>query len=323
MPALSTFPPRDGVLADALCPMSQRRQAPAVVHVPVLRRQVVEQLDLRPGITVVDATVGAGGHSRDIIERISPGGRLVGMDRDPLMLGLAARTLSEVAVRDVAVEMEHSSYVDLPEHLAKRHLSTVDRLLADLGLSSDQLADESRGFSFRSEGPLDLRFDVSQGRPASVLLNELGEQELSDLFERYGEERHSREVARAVVHSRRQSSSFTPRRLAELVAQVLPGPSQNQIHSATRVFQALRIAVNDELRHVERLLDEVLPQCLVAGGRAVLISFHSLEDRLIKQAFRRNETWELLTRKPIVPTPGEIRNNPRSRSAKLRVAIRK
>jgi 16S rRNA (cytosine1402-N4)-methyltransferase len=293
-----------------------RGTAPGAVHVPVLLGPVLEYLDLHPGLVVVDGTVGGGGHARHILERIEPDGTLIGLDRDPMMLAHAHTALTRPNVRLV-----HASYADLGEALTRLDVSAVDRVLVDLGLSSDQLADAGRGFSFDADSPLDMRFDISHGPTAADLVNRLPEAELARILFEYGEERHSRRIARRIVMQRPIRSSAA---LADLVRRSAPPPRGRQrIHPATRVFQALRIAVNNELGALGTLLHDELPRRLRAGGRAVVIAFHSLEDRLVKQAFRDRHQWENLTRKPVVADEAEVRANPRSRSAKLRAAVSK
>ena len=299
--------------------MRPPRRDPFPIHQPVLPHEVHDLLDLRPGLKVVDATVGAGGHSRDILERIQPGGLLIGIDRDPMMLELASRTLG---LPHPNVVLHQSSYVELPNILAEHEIDGVDRILADLGLSSDQLADTSRGFSFEADGPLDLRFDTSTGSPASELLANRSAEDLSHIFDEYGEEPFSRQIATDIVNSRRQTPIQTSRDLAAVVESAIPGRARTSRHPATRVFQALRIAVNEELQHVADFVDRVLPNALVPGGRAAIITFHSLEDRVVKRAFRNREIWQPVTSKPVTASSVERRQNPRSRSAKLRVAVR-
>lgn len=279
-------------------------------------REVLRWLDLRVGMIVADGTVGAGGHSAAILPLLRPGGRLIGLDRDPMMLAHAAR-----AVAGEDVDLVHSSYADLREVLDRLGIATVDRVVLDLGLSSDQLSDEDRGFSFRAEGPLDLRFDISRGRSAAHILATADTAELSRVFRVFGEEPHADRIAERIARTRSSNPVRTAIDLAELVEAAVPNSGRRgDIHPATRVFQALRIAVNGELDELRRVLDETLPACLAPGGRAVVISFHSLEDRMVKEAFRNRDCWRDLTPKPIAPTPSEHRINPRSRSAKLRVA---
>jgi 16S rRNA (cytosine1402-N4)-methyltransferase len=294
-------------------------------HVSVLPAEVLQFLAPAPGQVLVDATVGAGGHTRLLAERIGPTGRVIGLDRDAAMLDLARPRLA-----GLPVTLVHADFDQLRRVLADLGLTTVDAVLADLGVCSDQLDVAARGFSFQQEGPLDMRLDPSQGEPASALLQRLNERDLADLIYQYGEERYSRRIARKIVETRRRAPLATTEQLAQLVRSCVPRPRGKgprgkrgpTIDPATRVFQALRIAVNDELGALERLLG-VLPACVRPGGRAVLISFHSLEDRRVKQAFRERQTWEVLTPKPVQATEEELRNNPRSRSAKLRAARRR
>lgn len=289
------------------------------VHVPVLLREVPRALELRPGLVVVDGTVGAGGHSRRILDEIGETGTLVGLDRDPMMLALAGQVLTAPNCR-----LRQASYAELPRVLAELGIPAVDRILLDLGLSSDQLADPTRGFSFRSEGPLDLRFDPSHGEPASAFLERISESELAEILATYGEEPAAARLAAHLVARRRTKPIRTGRDLSDAVLEILPQKRHaDDKHPATRVFQALRIAVNRELEQVETALSGVLRDALTPGGLLAVIAFHSLEDRMVKQAFRDEEQWENLRRKPISATAAEQRINPRSRSAKLRVARRK
>jgi 16S rRNA (cytosine1402-N4)-methyltransferase len=294
----------------------ERPRVDRAKHRPVMVREVLRWLDLRSGLAVADGTVGAGGHSAAILPIIQPGGRLIGLDRDPMMLAHAAR-----AVSGEGVNLIHSSYADLRDVLDRLGVAKVDRVLLDLGLSSDQLSDEGRGFSFKAEGPLDLRFDASRGKPAAQLLASAGVAELARLFRELGEEPHADRIAEQIAASRSFRPVRTAKDLADIVEAAVPHSGRrSETHPATRVFQALRIAVNDELDELRRMLDETLPACLAPHGRAVIISFHSLEDRIVKEAFRNRDRWRDLTPKPIPPTPSEQRINPRSRTAKIRAA---
>ena len=295
--------------------------APEVRHLPVLPAEVLEALAPAPGQTIVDATVGAGGHALLLADRIGREGRLIGLDRDPSMLERARQRL---VAAPCTVTLVHASFERLREVLGEQQVAAADGVLADLGISSDQLDAAERGFSFQQSGPLDMRMDPDEGEPVANLLRRLGERELADLIFRYGEERFSRRIARRIVEMRRQTPLTTTEQLAELVRRCVPRPKgrRHTIDPATRVFQALRIAVNDEMGTLERFL-AALPRCLRPGGRAAVISFHSLEDRQVKQAFRMRELWEVLTRKPVQAGAEEVRDNPRSRSAKLRAARRK
>jgi 16S rRNA (cytosine1402-N4)-methyltransferase len=284
------------------------------IHVPVLASEVHHWLAPQPGDVIVDGTLGGGGHTRLLAIAVGETGLVVSLDRDPSALAAAERNLAGLPVKLV-----HANFSELPQVLEQLQLSAVKGVVLDLGLSSDQLADPRRGFSFQSEGALDLRFDPDEGEPAWRLLERLSAEELADIIYRYGEERFSRRIARKIVERRRVAPVRTSGELAELVRQCVPRSRGHGIDPATRTFQALRIAVNRELESLEIAL-RCIPDCLTPGGRAAIISFHSLEDRLVKNAFRSGPRWEALTRKPIRPTEEEIRRNPRSRSARLRVA---
>jgi 16S rRNA (cytosine1402-N4)-methyltransferase len=283
-------------------------------HIPVLADEVMRLLEPKLGQIIVDGTLGAGGHARLLAERIGPTGRVIGLDQDDAMLDLARPRLA-----DLPVTLIHASFDQLRDILSAQGVSAIDAVLVDLGICSDQLDDSGRGFSFQQDGPVDMRLDRTCGAPASELLARLPERDLADLIFRYGEERHSRRIARRIVEARKTGLPQTTVELADLIRRCVP--RSHGIDPATRTFQALRIAVNDELGALERLLKQ-LPDCLKPGGRAAIISFHSLEDRRVKQAFR-SEDWTVLTRKPVTAGDEEIRANPRSRSAKLRVAQRK
>jgi 16S rRNA (cytosine1402-N4)-methyltransferase len=292
----------------------------AAIHVPVLLRETLEALDLRPGLTVVDGTIGGGGHSRKILEQILPDGTLIGLDRDPLMLRHAAQVV--IGERS---HLCHASYRELPSVLQQLRIASVDRILVDLGVSSDQLADRERGFGFSTAGPLDMRFDVSRGQPAVELLATATVETLERIFREYGEERFSRAIAEQIVKLRRVSPVQTASDLVAAIDAALPKSLRREARKdpAARVFQSLRIAVNQELQHLEHALRHGFHESLAPGGRLVVITFHSLEDRLVKHAFRDDSRWHSLLKKPVVPSPQEIRINPRARSAKLRVASKR
>jgi len=285
-------------------------------HVPVLLAEVLELLATSPGQVVADATVGSGGHALAIAERLGPKGRLIGLDRDPAMLAMAARRLN-----GLPVTLVHANFDRLRLVLDEQGVPNVDAVLADLGFSSDQLEAPERGLSFQEPGPLDMRLDPAQGESASALLKRLNERELANLIYQFGEERFSRRIARRIVEKRRTSPFETTDQLAELVRRCVPRSRGHGIDPATRTFQALRIAVNDELGALDRLF-AILPACIKPGGRVAVISFHSLEDRRVKQALRDKQVWQSLTRKPVQASAEEIGQNPRARSAKLRVARR-
>lgn len=286
----------------------------APVHVSVLPGETLELLDPRPGETWVDCTVGGGGHTRLIAERVGSEGRVLGLDQDPNMLALARDR-----VNGLPVELVHANFDQLGEVLSARGIVNVDGVFADLGFSSDQLAEKARGLSFRDDGPLDMRLDPTTGATAADLVNTMSEAGLADVFWEFGEERHSRRVARKIVARRDEKPFATTADLASVVRSCVP--RSGAIDPATRVFQALRIAVNDELGSLDRLL-AVLPSVVKPGGRAGIISFHSLEDRRVKHALRRDEFWQLVNKKPVEAGDQETARNPRARSAKLRVAQR-
>ncbi len=300
-------------------------------HVPVLGEQVLRSLHIEPGARVIDATVGSGGHASLILQASSPDGRLLGLDADPEAIRHATGVLHEFGSR---VILQTANFRDLRPVALGQSFDEVDGILLDLGLSSRQLSDAGRGFSFSREGPLDMRMNPDTGEPASALVNDLAEADLARLIWRYGEERRARQIARSVVAARPLA---TTRELAELIAGIVGG--RGRIHPATRTFQALRIAVNDELQALELALPQAV-DLLRPGGRLAVISFHSLEDRLTKQFFRQeardcicppeapictcghHASLRTVTRKPIRPSGEEIAQNPRSRSAKLRVVER-
>ncbi len=245
-------------------------------------------------------------------------GLVVALDRDPAAVESARASLAGLPVRVV-----QANYRDIVDVLAELRIAQVAGVLLDVGLSSDQLSDRDRGFSFDAEGALDLRFDTSEGEPASALVNRLKEANLADLIFQLGEERFSRRIARRIVEQRQKQRIETASELAEIVRRAVPHSADTRrIDPATRTFQALRIAVNDELGALDQALASV-PDCLAPTGRMAVISFHSLEDRRVKEAFRSGERWERLTKKPLRASEQEMAQNPRSRSAKLRVAARR
>jgi 16S rRNA (cytosine1402-N4)-methyltransferase len=289
-------------------------------HVPVLLEQALEYLNVRPGGVIVDATLGLAGHSSEIAKRLGAKGKLIGFDRDPEAMEKARARLDEVRT-ELGEEMpkvvfEPRAFSEASSLIAP---GSLDGLLADFGVSSLQLDEAHRGFSFRQEGPLDMRMDTRSGETAEQVVNQEDENELADLIYEFGEERRSRRIARAIVRAR---PITTTAELAQIVSAASPAMKGDKIHPATRTFQALRIRVNNELGEIQSLLKSA-GSLLKPGGRLVLISFHSLEDRLVKDAFReagRNKVFEVLTKKPVVASEQEQMRNPRSRSAKLRAA---
>ena len=287
------------------------------VHTSVLPAEVMSFLAVKPGMRVVDGTLGGGGHTRLLAEAVGPDGLVIAVDRDPIAIERGARELAGLPVR-----FAQANFRDIPEVLDAVGLDAVDAVLLDVGLSSDQLSDESRGFSFDSDGPLDLRFDPTEGEPAWRMVNRMKPESLADIIFEYGEERFSRRIARKIAAVREKQPIRTAREFARIVTSAIPKQyPPPRIHPATRTFQALRIAVNEELKSL-RIALERIPTRLVPGGRLAVISFHSLEDRLVKQAFRNTQVWECLTRSPVEASNEEVLRNPRSRSAKLRAAAR-
>jgi 16S rRNA (cytosine1402-N4)-methyltransferase len=300
----------------------------ASLHIPVLLEESLEYLNLRPGAVVVDATLGLGGHSAEIARRLGPTGRLIAFDRDEEAMNLAksrfAALAEELGSSMPVVEFVARPFSEMAEVIKPR---TLDGLLADFGVSSLQLDQAQRGFSFRADGPLDMRMDARSELTAEQVVNQADEEDLANLIYESGEERRSRRIARAIVRAR---PITTTAELARIVSAEAPpiknergfGAGSQKIHPATRTFQALRIRVNDELGEIQSLLKSA-GSLLKPGGRVVLISFHSLEDRLVKDSFREaaNESvLKILTKKPIVAREQEAMRNPRSRSAKLRAA---
>lgn len=305
-------------------------------HVSVLYDEVLAGLQIRPGAAYIDATLGAAGHATGILRASAPDGRLLGLDADPEAIAFARQALQPFGER---VVLQVANFRRLEAAAKGCGFEQVAGILMDLGLSSRQLSDAQRGFAFSLSGPLDMRLDPGQGKRAADLINDLPEVELAALIWRYGEERQSRRIARAIVAARPLT---TTEALADVVARAAGRGRQgqrNRIHPATRTFQALRIAVNDELGALEQALPQAL-ELLGSGGRLAVISFHSLEDRLVKQFFLREArdclcppevlvcncghqaTLQIITRKPIRPTDVEVSQNPKSRSARLRIAER-
>jgi 16S rRNA (cytosine1402-N4)-methyltransferase len=302
-------------------------------HVPVLLKEAIDFLAVKRGGTYLDATVGLGGHSCEIAKRLGAPGHLIGFDKDPAALERAAVSLQPSAVREnpdepaatggqrtgedwPTVSLRHGSFAEVGEQVAP---ASLDGMMADLGVSSLQLGDPARGFSFQAEGPLDMRMNPMSGETAEQVVNHIDERELADVIYEFGEERRSRRIARAIVRSR---PIRTTQQLVEVVSAAARSMKHERIHPATRTFQALRIFVNRELDDLKALL-EAAPTVLKPGGRLVVISFHSLEDRIVKDALRdgaKQGWYRLLTKKPVTAGEEEIDRNPRSRSAKMRAA---
>ena len=289
-------------------------------HIPVLLKEAIDFLAVRRGGTYVDATLGLGGHSYEIAKLLGSEGKLIGFDKDPAALERARRKLSEppAELQDdwPEIRYEHGSFAELGERI---EAGSIDGLLADLGVSSLQLEDASRGFSFQADGPLDMRMNPTEGMTADQVVNRMDETSLANVIYEFGEERRSRRIARAIVRARPIKST---QHLVEVVSAAARSMKHERIHPATRTFQGIRIFVNRELDDVKALLGSA-PSALKRNGRVVIISFHSLEDRIVKDAIREGvqKGWyEVLTKKPVTATEEEIESNPRSRSAKLRAA---
>ncbi|MCC5843463.1 MAG: 16S rRNA (cytosine(1402)-N(4))-methyltransferase RsmH [Verrucomicrobia bacterium] len=305
----------------------------ATVHLSVLLPEALEGLRVKAGGVYIDATLGGAGHTRALLEACAPDGRVYGVDRDPAALARAGETLADFGDRFRGL---HGNFADVEALARDAGVASVDGVLMDLGVSSDQLDTPERGFSFRFEGPLDMRMDPTRGVSAAEWLAAHTEEEIADTIYQLGEERQSRRIARAVVKAREAGDLNTTSDLAEVVERAVGGRKGARIHPATRTFQALRMAVNEELESIERGVESAL-RLLKDGGRLAVITFHSLEDRLVKQIFRRHEgreeslyeggsVWRgeeprgiRVTRKPVTASEAECAVNSRARSAKLRI----
>ncbi len=291
-------------------------------HVPVLLKDAIDFLNLRAGATVADCTLGMAGHAAEIARRLGCEGNLIGFDRDPEALELAkaklAQVSNELGSEAPKITLVGEAFSSIASHVAP---ASLDGLLADFGVSSLQLNEARRGFSFMADANLDMRMDTRQGPTAAQVVNEASERELADLIYEYGDERRSRRIARAIVRGRPVT---TTGQLSRIVASAAPAMKQDRIHPATRTFQALRIYVNRELDEIRALM-EAAPRLLKPSGRLVVISFHSLEDRIVKDSLREGAhqgIWQVLTKKPVTAGEEETDRNPRARSAKLRAAER-
>ena len=299
------------------------------MHKPVLYQEIIHALQPRNGGRYVDGTLGAGGHARGILEACTPDGLLLGLDVDPQALALARETLAPYEKR---IHLVQASHITLAEQLASLKWDVIDSIVLDLGASSMQFDNAERGFSFMQDGPLDMRFGINATMSAEDIVNKFDERELADIIFRYGEDRDSRKIAKAIVMNR---PLRTTRELVAVIEKASPRRG-DRTHPATQTFQALRIAVNEELASVEKTLPQAV-SALRSGGRCAVISFHSLEDRIVKEYFReqskelvnppyeriyeveRKAVVQLVNKKPILPTDEEVKENPRARSAKLRV----
>lgn len=288
-------------------------------HITVLKKEAVALLALRPDSVVVDATYGAGGHAREIVSQLGPKGTYIGIDADVTAF---ADSFLHSHTNGPTFHLKHDNFAHVSEVLRSLHITEVDAILADLGWRTDQFTDGGKGFSFGADEPLAMTY----GDPGEYLftaydiVNGWAEEDIANVIYAYGEERHSRRIARAIVDARRQAPVVTAKQLADLVAKAVPGGQRSKINPATKTFQALRIAVNDELKVLETFMNDAA-RLLAPGGVLAIITFHSLEDRQVKLAMRelaKTGAYELLTKKPIVPSATELTENPRARSAKLR-----
>lgn len=290
------------------------------MHEPVMLEEVQQYLDLKPAQTVLDCTVGCGGHARRLLEKIAPDGTLIGIDWDKRALEEAEKNLAEFKGR---FKLVCDNFANLAEILSTLGIKKIDACLLDLGVSSLQLENQERGFSIRYDGPLDMRMDSRTEINASDVVNKLPEYELAGILREFGDERFSRSIAKAIVRERQKEPISSTWKLARIATNSIPARfRKRRIHPATRTFLALRIAVNKELENLNRLL-VLLPGYLAKKARVCIISFHSLEDRIAKQFFKKvasENIFRIITKKPITPTPEEIYHNPRARSAKFRVA---
>ena len=291
-------------------------------HVPVMLEEVIEHLAPRPGQVILDGTAGGGGYAAALLERIRPGGRLVLLDRD----GGALERLIARFGRSGDVRYFHANFCDFDEVLSEIEQEQIDGATLDLGLSSPQLADADRGFSFEAPGPLDMRYDRSQALTAAEIVNHWPADRLASIFRDYGDQPFARRIAKAIIRARRRRSIRRTDELAETVAAAVPAAwrRKQKIHPATRVFQSIRIAVNNEYGSLNTFLDKIFDY-IKPGGRVAIVAFHSGEDRIVKTRFREAASRGLVTlpvTRPITPTPREVKANPRSRSGRLRVAVR-
>ncbi|MDD5561183.1 MAG: 16S rRNA (cytosine(1402)-N(4))-methyltransferase RsmH [Candidatus Omnitrophica bacterium] len=294
------------------------------LHIPVMLREIIDYLDPKPGQIIVDATLGTGGHGFEILKKIVPGGRLVGIDRDEDSLAICRERFNEFTG---SYELVHANFVDLDKVLGHLGIGQIGGILFDLGISTYQLKDAERGFSFQQEGPLDMRLDKSSYISAYDLVNNLNENEISHMLWSFGQERWHNRIAHLLVEERRNHPISTTSQLADLVMRAIPyryRRSYYRIHPATRTFQAVRIAVNRELEILESAIKKAVA-ILGKKAKICVISFHSLEDRVVKHTFRALKAdglIDIITAKPITPADGEVEANPSSRSSKLRVAER-
>ncbi len=290
------------------------------IHLSVLEKEIIKSLQPASGKLFVDGTLGLGGHTQAILEASVPDGQVVGFEWDKEAFSLASKRLADFHKR---VTLLQASYADILEELTKVNIHQIDGLVLDLGVSSLQLDNRKRGFSFQGNDPLDMRMNRNRNTTAADLVNSLSKEDLADIFFNYGEERQARRIAAHIVYARQIEAIKTTGQLAKCIAEAIPRKYHpKKIHVATKTFQALRIAVNRELDNVVKVVNDA-PAILRKGARICIITFHSLEDRIVKQAFANNKDYTIITRRPIKPTDEEIDRNKRARSAKLRVAERR
>ena len=294
-----------------------------IEHIPVMCKEVIDYLHLAPGSTIVDATIGSAGHAMKILEKIAPTGRLIGIDRDAESLSFAQSQLTEFKDN---IDLVHGDFRNIDTILDELKVKKIDGILFDLGVSSQQLDSTERGFSFRYDAPLDMRMDKTSYILAYDLVNNLTEKEISDILWSFGQERWHNRIAKYLIRERAEHPISTTKELREIILRAIPYKfsHRQRIHPATRTFQALRIAVNRELEALSEALERI-PEFLKKGAVVCVISFHSLEDRIAKHSLRENAhkgLYRIITKKPLTATSCEVRENPRSRSAKMRVAVR-
>jgi 16S rRNA (cytosine1402-N4)-methyltransferase len=286
-----------------------------MIHTPVLLKETVELLNVKSDGIYVDATIGMGGHAKPILERLDSGGLLIGIDCDEDAVAITRESLGKYGQK---IKVFHGNFIQIRDFLKTLKINTVDGILLDLGVSGLQLTSPERGFSFQLDGRLDMRMDKRNVLTAEHVVNTYPQAELEEIFLRFGEERYTRVISRKIVKRRSLKPFKSTLELADTIKSAVPFYRRDKIHPATRVFQALRIYVNDELDNLQKVM-ETIPSLLDSSGRIAVISFHSLEDRIVKHSFKRENICRIVTPKPITPSFEEVNDNPRSRSAKLRV----
>ncbi|NQU84064.1 MAG: 16S rRNA (cytosine(1402)-N(4))-methyltransferase RsmH [Parcubacteria group bacterium] len=293
------------------------------MHIPVLSKEVIEYLNPKPGQNFIDCTLGNGGHTVEILKKTAPNGKLLGIDFDDMAIEIAKSRIEEESLNKGRIIFVQGNFANLAEIVKKEKFKNIKGILLDLGLRTGHLEDSGRGFSFQKDEPLDMRFGVKDANQATAaeIISSWPKQELERIFSEYGEERKSRQIAAAIIRERKKKRILTSKELVEVILKVSPRQQWMKIHPATKVFQALRIVVNNELGNLEKVLPQAM-EILDKGGRLAVISFHSLEDRIVKHFFKDNNSiiLEKITKKPIKTSEEEVKQNPKSRSAKLRIA---